>query len=124
MWRSAISAGAIPKGDSETAGTSCAERSGRCTHMGIHPQRVFEVRAEELVQWVGRREAALRGDDVGLGAGVGAQVVRHQLVHRAVQAAERRLHPMPHLHSVCARVTGHTLRVRGQVADTGNSQVL
>ncbi len=67
--------------------------------MSIHTQRVLVVRTEELVQRVRRCEAALRGDDVGLGAGVGTQVVRHQLVDGAVQAAESRLHRLPHLRS-------------------------
>ena len=83
------------------------------THISVHTQRMLKMRAEELIQRVVRRQAALRRDDVRLGAGVRAQVVRHQLVHRAVQAAEGRLHHLPHLRSTWSWVTQYTAAPAG-----------
>lgn len=42
-------------------------------------------------------EIAVRGDDVGLHTGVGAQPVADQLVHAAVDGVERRLGQPPDL---------------------------
>ena len=79
------------------------------TYVGVHPQGVHEMGAEELVQRVGRRQAALRGHDVGLDAGVRAQVMRHQLMSSAVEAAERRFDHLPHLHGVRSWVMSDTI---------------
>ena len=89
------------------------DATGSMTHIGVHAQRVLEVGSEKLVQRVGRGEAALRGDDVGLNAGVRPEVVRHQLVICAVQTAEGRLHHLPNLHSI--DTGGLRVRVRVRV---------
>ena len=80
------------------------QEHGNDARIGVHAQRVLEVRPLQLVQGVRRRQAALGRNDERLHARVRAQPVRHQLVMRAVQTAEHGLDQLPFLRRIITRL--------------------